>query len=236
MISADILPTGHALWSLLQISDQQFPTGAYTFSHALEPSVQEGLVHDRASCQQLLTTLCTNALGPCDLVFCRAAYRHARGGDVAALTALDRLLTAHKVARELREESQHTGKAFLRASLALTSAPLVAAYFQAIQEGHTPGHHAITFGLVAQGISLPEESTMHAYAYNVIAGLVAAAVRLIPLGQSDGQRLLHDLAPTLIEVIQRYRNLTPDEAWSCTPGLDIRSMQHERLYSRLFRS
>ncbi len=236
MIPADTLPTGHALWSLLQISDQQFPTGAYTFSHALETYVQEGLVRDRASCQQLLTTLCTNALGPCDVVFCRAAYRRAGASDLAALTALDRLLTAQKVARELREESQHTGRAFLRASLALTSTPLVLHYLQAIQEGHTPGHHAVAFGLVAQCVTLPEESAMHAYAYNVIAGLVAAAVRLVPLGQSDGQRLLHDLAPMLIEVLQTYHDLKPDETWSCTPGLDIRSMQHERLYSRLFRS
>jgi urease accessory protein len=236
MLPAATLPTGPALWSLLQISDQQFPTGAYTFSHALETYVQEGLVYDRASCQQLLTTLCHNALGPCDIVFCRAAYHHAMADDLEALTALDRLLNAHKVARELRQESQHTGKAFLRASLALTSTPLLQRYLQAIQAGRASGHHAVAFGLVAQCLSLPAESAIHAYAYNVIAGLVAAAIRLVPLGQSDGQRLLHDLAPTLIEAAQTYRNLTPDEAWSCTPGLEIRSMQHERLYSRLFRS
>jgi urease accessory protein len=89
---------------------------------------------------------------------------------------------------------------------------------------------------VTQGLGIPQEQAGLAYLYNVTAGLVAAAVRLIPLGQTAGQRLLHDMASTLLDVQQLYRHLTPEEAWSCTPGLEIRSMQHERLYSRLCRS
>jgi urease accessory protein len=77
---------------------------------------------------------------------------------------------------------------------------------------------------------------LQSYLYTVVAAWVAATLRLVPLGQSDGQRLLHGLMPTLSHILQRYRHLAPDEAWSCTPGLDIRSMQHERQYSRLFRS
>jgi urease accessory protein len=220
----------------LQLSDQFFPTGAYAFSHALETYVAQGLVHDRASCQQLLEHLCYNALGPCDLVFCRHAFRLAATPALDALVALDRRLTACKVPRELRLESRHTGQAFLRAALALSPPPLVGAFFQRVQQDATPGHHAIAFGLVARSLGLAEEPTLLAYLYNVTAGLVATAVRLVPLGQTDGQRLLHTLAPTLLEVMQLYRQLTPEEAWSCTPGLDIRSMQHERLYSRLCRS
>jgi urease accessory protein len=149
---------------------------------------------------------------------------------------LDHCLGALKVPRELRQESQHTGQAFLRAAMALSPAPVVQAFWQQVQQGATPGHHAIAFGVVAQSLGVTEESALLAYLYTVTAGLVAAAVRLIPLGQSDGQRLLHELGPLCLEVMQQYRALTPEEAWSCTPGLDIRSMQHERLYSRLCRS
>jgi urease accessory protein len=236
MPTPGVLPAGQALWHLLQLSDQFFPTGAYAFSHALETYVAQGLVHHRASCQQLLEHLCYNALGPCDLVFCTHAFRLAATSALDALVALDQRLTACKVPRELRLESRHTGQAFLRAALTLTPSPLVAAFIQQAQQNTTPGHHAIAFGLVAQSLGLMEEQTLLAYLYNVTAGLVAAAVRLVPLGQTDGQRLLHDLAPVLLEVIRLYCQLTPEEAWSCTPGLDIRSMQHERLYSRLCRS
>lgn len=236
MSTPGLPPAGQALWHLLQISDQFFPTGAYTFSHALETYVAQGLVHDRASCQQLLENLCYNALGPCDLVFCTHAFRLAATQALDALVALDQRLAAFKVPRELRLESRHTGQAFLRAAMALTPPPLVVAFFQQVQQDATPGHHAIAFGLVAQSLGLTEEPTLLAYLYNVNAGLVATAVRLVPLGQTDGQRLLHTLAPTLLEVMRLYRPLTPEEAWSCTPGLDIRSMQHERLYSRLCRS
>jgi urease accessory protein len=212
------LAADHSLWHLLQISDQFFPTGAYTFSHALETYVAYGLVHDRASCRELLTNLADNALGPCDLVFCAEAFRRAATEDVAGLVALDRLLAAFRIPRELRHESRQTGQAFLRAAQVLDASPLTAAFYARVRDGITPGHHPVAF------------------LYNVCAAWVAAAVRLVPLGQTDGQRLLHELGSRLSEVLRRYRHLTPAEAWSFTPGLDLRSMQHERLYSRLYRS
>jgi urease accessory protein len=230
------LPAGVAWWHLLQISDQFFPTGAYAFSHALETYVALGLVHDRTSCQQLFTQLCYNALGPCDLVFCTHAWRSASRQDLTVLMELDCLLDAFKVPRELRLESRHSGQAFLRTAMALDPGPLASALSQQVQQTTTPGHHAVAFGVVAEGLGLPEEQAVLAYLYNVAAAWVAAAVRLVPLGQSDGQRLLHALAAIALDVLRLYGQLTPEEVWSCTPGLDIRSMQHERLYSRLCRS
>lgn len=224
------------LWHLLQISDQFFPTGAYAFSHALETYVAQGLLHDRASCQDWLTQLYNHAIAPCDMVFCRHAWRLAAALENDALVTLDHLLTAGKIPRELRLESQLTGQALLRAAVVFSAAPVVTRFLQQVQHGTTPGNHALAFGVVAQGLGVDEESAMVAYLYSVTAGLVAAATRLVPLGQSDGQWLLHALAPVCLELRQRYSALTPEEAWSSTPGLDIRSMQHERLYSRLCRS
>jgi urease accessory protein len=234
-------PSGQELWHLLQMSDQFFPTGGYAFSHALETYIAEGLVHDRASCYRLLANLCWHTLGPCDLVFCAHAYRLAAGAGTALdrLTALvehDHLLAASKVPRELRQESQHTGQAFLRAAMALEPSPLVQAFWEQVQRGATPGQHALVFGLVAQGLGLDIESTLLAYLYTVLTGLVAAALRLVPLGQSDGQGLLHELAPLSRELIAQFGELQPADVWSTVQGLEIRSMQHERLYSRLYRS
>lgn len=236
-----MIPKGQVLWHLLQMTDQFFPTGGYAFSHALETYIAEGLVHDRGSCHRLLANLCWHTIGPCDLVFCAQAYRLAAGADtahdtLAALVACDHLLAAYKVPRELRQESQHTGQAFLRAAMALEPAPLVQAFWAQVQCGATPGHHALVFGCVAQRLGCDRESTLLAYLYTVLTGLVAAALRLVPLGQSDGQRLLHELAPLSRDLVARYGDLQPEEAWNATPGLDIRSMQHERLYSRLYRS
>src|SRR5262249_3600376 len=162
-----------------------------------------------------------------DLVFCAQAYRLARAATanpntLTALIELDHLLTAYKVPRELRQESQHTGQAFLRAAMALDPAPLVQDFWEHMRDGTTPGQHAIVFGLVAQSLGVDQESTLLAYLYTVLTGLVAAALRLVPLGQSDGQRLLHELAPLGRELIAQYSPLSPEEAWSSTPGLDIR--------------
>ena len=234
-MTPEALFRGQSLWQLLQISDQFFPTGAYAFSHALETYVALRLVHNRTSCQALFENLCHNALGPCDLVYCAQAFRLAAMQSLPGIVELDHRLTALKVPRELRLESRHTGQAFLRAALTLRPASLVTDFWQQVQQGTTPGHHAIAFGLVTQGLALLEEPALLAYLYTVTAGWVAAAVRLVPLGQTDGQRLLQALAPTLLDLMP-YRQLTPEAAWSCTPGLDMRSMQHERLCSRLCRS
>lgn len=230
-----------ALWHLLHLSDQFFPTGGYAFSHALETYVAMGLLPDRTSCQQMLSALCEHAIGPCDLVFCAHAYRLAAApaalaDTLAALCHADQMLAAYKIPRELRLESQQTGQAFLRAALTCDPLPLMTAFWQEIRHGRTPGHHALAFGMVMHGRGVAAEEALLAYLYTVTAGLVATALRLVPLGQSDGQRLLHDLAPVCADVLQRYRTLSIEDAWSCTPGLDIRSMQHERLYSRLCRS
>ena len=230
-------PIHVALWRLLQISDQLFPTGGYAFSHALETYVDRDIVHDRTTCQQLFEALCDHALGPCDAVFCRHAFRAAAQENMAQLMELDRLLTASKITRELRLESEHTGQAFLRASLAMQPSPLVEAFWHAVrQRKATPGNHAIAFGLVAQGLGLSETCAVQSYLYNVVAGWVAVAVRLVPLGQMEGQRLLFDLTARLGDIMQRYHDLRPEDTWNNMLGLDIRSMQHERLYSRLFRS
>src|SRR4030095_8245163 len=178
-----MVPKGQALWHLLQITDQFFPTGGYAFSHALETYVAEGIVQDRVSCYRLLENLCWHAIGPCDLVFCTLACRLAQGAVpahdlLAALVESDQLLAAYKVPRELRQESQHTGQAFLRAAMALEPAPLVQAFWAQVQRGATPGHHALVFGCVAQHLGCDLESTLLAYLYTVLTGLVAAALRL----------------------------------------------------------
>ena len=238
---AQTLPSGQTLWHLLQTSDQFFPTGGFAFSHALEMYVAAGLVRDRVTCQRLFTDLFEHAIGPTDVVFCAHAHRLAAGPKAAdvklsSLVDLDHLLAATKVPRELRLESQHVGRSFLRATMALSPPRLVRGFWEQVQQGEAPGHHAVVFGLVAHELELPENSALPAYLYTVAASLTAAAVRLVPLGQSDGQRLLHELQPCCLELVQRYAHLTPKDAWNGAPGLDIRSMQHERLYSRLCRS
>ena len=239
--SPQTLAGGQALWHLLQTSDQFFPTGGFAFSHALEMYAARGLVRDRVTCRQLFVHLFNYSIGPTDLVFCARAHRLAAAPDtvdarMSALAELDLMLAATKVPRELRLESRHLGRSFLRGVMALSPPPLVREFRNRVQHGEIPGHHAVVFGMAAHELGLPESSALPAFLYTIAAGLAAAAIRLVPLGQSDGQRLLHDLQPCCARLVQRFAHIGPDDAWSGAPGLDIRSMEHERLYSRLCRS
>src|SRR3989442_15880584 len=113
--------------------------------------------------------------------------------------------------------------------MALEPAPLVQALWHQVQRGATPGHHALVFGCVAQSLGVDTESTLLAYLYTVLAGLVAAALRLVPVGQADGQRLLHEPAPLSRELVAQDGALRPEEGRGPAPGLGNRSMQHERV-------
>ena len=242
MLHSTQTPSGaQVLWHLLQTSDQFFPTGGFAFSHALEMYTAAGLVRDRVTCQQLFVHLFNHSIGPTDLVFCARAHRLAAGPDAVdaralALAKLDLQLAATKVPRELRLESRHLGRSFLRGVMALSPPPLVQEFRNRVQQGQTPGHHAVVFGMAAHELGMPESTALSAFLYAIAAGLAAAAIRLVPLGQSDGQRLLHDLQPYSARLVEQFAHMDPEDAWSGTPGLDIRSMQHERLYSRLCRS
>ena len=232
---------GQVLWHLLQTSDQFFPTGGFAFSHALEMYTAAGLVRDRLTCQQLFVHLFNYSIGPTDLVFCARAHRFAArpqavDAKASALVKLDLQLAATKAPRELRLESRHLGRSFLRGVMALAPPPLVQEFRNRVQQGETPGHHAVVFGMAAHQLGMPESTALQAFLYAIAAGLAAAAIRLVPLGQSDGQRLLHNLQPCCARLVERFAHMDPEDAWSGTPGLDIRSMQHERLYSRLCRS
>jgi urease accessory protein len=164
------------------------------------------------------------------------AYRAAASGDWAQLERLDQHLTAMKHARELREMSVRTGQALLRLAVQVWPGPDIACLHTLFQAQKVAGHQALVWGVLGCQLGLEECVLVEGAGYQWLSSMTSAALRLLPLGQVAAQRLLSALLPQLPAIAADIRQQGWDDLCSAAPEFDIRAMQHETLYSRLFQS
>jgi urease accessory protein len=223
-----------ALLSLFHFADTAFPTGGYAHSFGLEHYCQAGIVRDADGVKRFLLAQLEGSAGPCDATAAAAALRATRVGDPDGCRRLDATVEAMKPAREFREGSRQMGRQTLRVSAALTGDARLAAYLEEVNEA---ARLAITPSPSdGRASSAGAEDTATAFLYSTTALLVGAALRLLPIGQTDGQRLLWGLHPVIARVAGEAARRDAAEIWSFAPGLDVQGMLHERLETRLFRS
>jgi urease accessory protein len=225
-----------AFISLLQFTDGLFPAGAYAHSFGLESYVQEGAVRDAAGVEAFLRALLEGSSGPTDAVVALCAWRAAGSDDLEACLRIDRTVDAMKPTAELRNASRQIGRQVLRIASRENAHGLVADLFRAVESGVTPGHHPIALGVVGSLLGWAREETAAAYLYSTSAAVVAAALRLLPLGQSTGQHILWSMQPSIGRLAKAAENKGSEDIWSYAPGLEIAAMRHAMLDARLFRS
>lgn len=222
--------------SLLHFADSAFPAGGYAHSFGLESGCQAGVVRDRAGLERFLRAHLEGAAGPADATAAVACARAARAGDVAACLAIDERLDAMKAVPAFREGSRQMGRQTLRVAAALTGGLPLAGYLDAVNAGRAPGHHAVAFGMAGGVLGWSSLDVAGGLLYSTTALLVAAALRLLPMGQLEGQHVLFGLHPLIARLARDAEGRGPGDLASFTPALDARGMGHARLGARLFRS
>ena len=225
-----------ALLSLLQLSDPTLPVGGYAHSAGLETYVQQGIVHDKATASQFVTGMLSRNLRYTDAAFVSLAFDAAADGDFKTILLLDIECSAVKLPKEIRQGSRKLGMRLMKIFQSLSKSDLADKYRAAIEMKEATGHYCIVFGLYAHALSIDKEDALTGFYYNAAAGMVTNSVKLIPLGQQDGQEILFSLQPLIKQLVEK--SLTPDKGLVglCCTGFDIRCMQHEQLYSRLYMS
>jgi len=225
-----------ALLALLQLGDGLFPAGGFAHSFGLETYTQEGRVHDRATLDAFVAAHLEGSAGPGDAVAVAVANRLAVAGDIAGWSALDLRLDAMKTVPEFRAASRQMGRQTARVATAVRDDGVLASIARAIDDALVPGHHAAVFGAAAGRFGAGDEAAAATYLYSTVALLVGAALRLLPLGQLDGQRVVAGTRPRITRLARAAAASSVDDMWAFTPGLELAGLRHARLETRLFRS
>lgn len=225
-----------ALLSLLQLSDPTLPIGGYAHSTGLETYVQAGVVRDVKSATEFITQMLSQNLHYTDAAFVSLGYDAVLQGNLDQLLSLDAECTAVKLPKEIRQASQKLGIRLMKVFQPLCDSDLANQYRAAIQRHEASGHYCLAFGLYASILQIPKVDALTGFYYNAAVGMVTNSVKLIPLGQQDGQEILFSLHPLIQQLVQKTMQPDRNLLGLCCPGFDIRSMQHERLYSRLYMS
>ena len=225
-----------ALLALLRFADGLFPAGGFAHSLGLETYVQDGAVTDRAGLEAFVSAHLEGSAGPADAVAAASAVRLAAAGDLAGWVALDARLEAMKPVPETRAASRQMGRQTLRIAAATGDDAFLSALACAVDDGLAAGHHAAVFGAALGRAGAEAEDAAAAYLYATAALLVGAGLRLLALGQLDGQRVLTAVRPRIARLAQAAAAATPEDMWSFNPGLELAGIRHATLEARLFRS
>ncbi|MPZ55769.1 MAG: urease accessory protein UreF [Rhizobiales bacterium] len=222
-----------ALYRLMTWLSPAYPVGAFSYSGGLEYAVEASDVHDPQSLQQWLVAVMAHGSGGSDAVLFVHAHRAIAAADDRALAAVAELAAAFVPSRERHLETTAQGRAFVEATRAAWPCDALDR-LAAVWDGPVVYPVAVAAACAGHGIGL--ELALPAYLQAVAANLLSAGVRLIPLGQTDGQRVFAAIEPVIAETARRATATALDTIGSATFRADIAGMRHETQYTRLFRS
>jgi urease accessory protein len=219
--------TDAALYRLMTWLSPAYPVGAYAYSHGIEYAVEAGLVRDRATLVDWIAQAVTHGAGLSDAALLAAAWN---GDDLDAVCAL---ADAWRGSAEMALESRAQGTAFLATTRAAWPHPALDE-LALRRRGEIALPVAVGVAAAAHGIAL--EPALITYLHAFAGNLVSAGMRLIPLGQTEGQRAVAALEPAIAAAARDARDTPLDAVGTAAPTIDWCSMRHETQYTRLFRS
>ena len=222
-----------ALYRLMAWLSPAYPIGAFSYSSGIEWAVEAGDITDAAALQHWLAVMLADGSGFCDAVFFVHAHRAVGQADDGALRAVAELAAAFAPSKERHLETTAQGRAFLETTRAAWPTPALDRLL-AIWDGAIALPLAVGVACAGHGIALAP--ALQAYLHALAANLVSAGVRLIPLGQTDGQRVLAALEPVVAATAERALATALEDVGGAAFRADLASMRHETQHTRLFRS
>lgn len=234
-VGAGALAEGEAaaLYRLMTWLSPAFPVGGFSYSSGLEWAVEVGDITDTASLADWLDAMLGDGSGFCDATFLVHAYRATEAGETAALNEIAELAAAFVPSRERQLETTSQGRAFIDIVRAAWNADGLDAVIAACS---TPMVYPVAVGVVAAMHAVPLAPTLHGFLHALVSNWISAASRLIPLGQTDSQRVLVRLEAAVAATANRALDAALDDLGSATFRADLAGLRHETQYTRLFRS
>ena len=226
-------PQAPALYRLMAWLSPAYPVGAFSYSSGIEWAVEQGDIADAETLKAWLSAMLAQGGGYCDAVLFAHAHRAVAAADDALLRDVAELAAAFAPTKERHLETTAQGNAFIAATRAAWPCAAIDT-LKACWDG--PVAYPVAVAVAAAGHGVALAPALAAYLQAVIANWVSAGVRLVPLGQTDGQRVLAALEPVVAATATRARAASLDDLGSAAFRADLGSARHETQYTRLFRS
>jgi len=229
-LSAD---EGAALYRLMTWLSPAFPVGAFSYSSGIEWAVEAGDITDAASLKDWLSSMLTDGSGFCDGIFLAHVHRAVSAGDDNTLREIAELAAAFVPSKERQLETTSQGRAFIEIARSAWNHDRLERLIVACDAAIV---YPVAVGLVSAAHKIPLAATMHGFFHAVTSNWISAGARLVPLGQTDSQRVLAALEPVVVATGTRAMAASLDDLGGATFRADLASLRHETQYTRLFRS
>ena len=228
------MPTDKALLHLFQINDSAFPIGSYTHTYGMETYIQEDKLRTREDLIAFCTSFLFHNLARGDAILVQEAYKATLLRDTNRLLYLEQLCGAMKLAKESREASVNLGRQFIRTVTPLGADDFLAQWKIRIDSKEIKGHYAILYGIYSASTGISMHHAIMMYLYASVNGLVQNAVRAVPFGQNTGVQSMYELIGHVAEAAEQVATFTEEDISNNALGIELASMKHEFLFSRLF--
>ncbi|MBL1210011.1 urease accessory protein UreF [Geminocystis sp. GBBB08] len=219
---------------LLQLCNSSLPLGAYSYSEGLETLVEKKKIIDSKTLNKWLVNELKYGSIRIELAIIIRAYNCYLQKDLQGLLYWNNWFSASRETSELRQQSWQMGKSLLRLIRSFESENKFLS--QVINSFNDPCNYVIAFSIITANWEIKREYLLLGYLHNWVNNLINVGVKLIPLGQTEGQKLLLNINQEIIKNIDVILSLKDEELSSCSWGLCLASIEHEQLYTRLFRS
>jgi urease accessory protein len=213
-----------------------FPTGSYSYSHGIEWAVEAGHIHIRESLVDWLEGDLCHGSGRNEAIFFMEAWRHATDDDRGKILEIAEIAAAFRGTSEFALESAQQAAACLATLLRVWPDPLLKTLSELLSELRIAPALSVVLGISAAKQDIPASLALPAFLQSYVANLVTAGVRLVPLGQTDGQRCIAELEPAVLALAREAEQATTRDLGSAAFMVDLASASHEIQYTRLFRS
>ncbi len=227
------------LLRLLQLASPLLPVGGYSYSEGLESLIFQGIIQDRVMLQAWIQRELQVGAIRVETAIMDRAYLAGIEPNLERLQYWNQWLSAARETEELRQQSWQMGGSLAKLAIELTPKIqdlITATVGGASVQEHRHCNYAVAFGIIAQYWQIDRPTTIAAYLHSWVTNYLSAGVKLIPLGQTAGQQILWELQSEIDALTQTIPHLADDDLYACSWGQSLASMQHETLYSRLFRS
>lgn len=234
----NIIPEGLADLELFQICDSTFPIGTFNHSFGFENYLRTGAIKKAADFDEWLKNYYISQYRFGEGLLVKLTYEAAGRKDFAAILRFDDTIAKSTPAMETRNGTKLIARQMIRLIQAIHPGeiPYFSSYAAAVEGGQAYGNPAIAFALYAASAGASAEKAFFLYGYSVASTLVQNAVRAVPLGQSQGQVILHDIIDLLGSLWEDEGEFTEEDLGANAPGLELAQIRHETQEARLFMS